>query len=322
MNCPLCGSEIPSGVKYCPVCGADVEAAFQRAQQAQMGAMPRREAAAPAPESPLREAPTQQMPAQQTSAEPVNPLRQQQVAAAPQPQGARPLRDFDTSKMGGSPKWPIVVICILVLVIIAAVLLIFHPWDLGGSDDSADMPATVVQTDGADDSADAPAAEGDQAADVSDAGQDAASVDVFGELTNYYNQLSGYNDQISSVASSFNANYMNADQAYRQSEATTASNLASQLSGQLTAVQSLAVAEGSVYYTQWQNIVTLYDCLWHRADVLSRAWAISANASDPASADVQNEISAILGADNDANGNNVYRLQYEELYPASQPYQA
>ena len=135
MNCPVCGSELPSGVKYCPVCGTDVESALMRAQQQASGR--------PAPAS--QQAPAQRVPAaygQAVQQAPYYaPQPQQQYAPQGQQyaqqqygqpgravpmnssmprQGQPGLREIDTSQMGGAPKWPIVLIAILAILIVVA----------------------------------------------------------------------------------------------------------------------------------------------------------------------------------------------------------
>ena len=186
MNCPVCGSEIPAGVKYCSVCGTDVEGAQLRAQQASAPSSPQRPAHG-APQQP------------QGRAVPMNPSMPPQQAAA----GAR---GFDTSKMNGSPKWPIVLICVLVVVIVAVVLLIFHPWSQGGDSPTAEGPTTSnvetvtpVSTEGG---------EGD-AGSVSETPQDATAAglsdaDAYTQLSAIYGQFAGFNDRMQGVVDYFN----------------------------------------------------------------------------------------------------------------------
>jgi hypothetical protein len=221
--------------------------------------------------------------------------------------------------MSPAPKWPYVLLAVLaVLVVVAVLLIVLHPWSSSTSDPAvgADDAAVTAQ----------PAADaqvGEQGTDVAepsgDGAQQAAASPVFASLSELYGRLSGYDASISSVATDFNNNYLSADQSLRQSYADQAASLLSSISADYEAVKALAVAEDSPYYNTWQNNVTLYDCLYNRARVLSEAWDLSAQAADPSS--VQDDISRVLGADNDSSGVNTYKTKYNTLYPASEPQQ-
>ena len=117
MNCPLCGSEIANNVKYCPVCGADVEAAQRRSSGQAAGYVDQTRRMPPLEDQTAPRA--GQRPSR--AAVPMNSSMPQQHAPRGQQQA---VRNFDTSQMGGTPKWPIVLIVLLALVIIVAIVLI------------------------------------------------------------------------------------------------------------------------------------------------------------------------------------------------------
>jgi|GEM_PF-2391332 len=339
MNCPVCGSELPSGVKYCPVCGTDVEGALMRSQQqAAARAVP----------------PTQQMPAQQAPAYGQAPQQapryQQQYApqqyAQPQyaqqgravpmnssmPRQGQPMgRELDTSQMDGSPKWPIVLIAILAILIVAVVLLIFRPWDAGQpsgpatGDQQGDVSAqTGDQQTGQDQQVVTPppsdpaqSSGGTTVTDPTVPAVDpavAANEALFQNLSAYYGELAGLDAQISATATDFNNNYTSSDLATRQAYASSAASLYATINTSLDALNAMVVAPSSPYYATWQNMVTLYGCLSNRIRVISEAWNLAV--VDP----YDGQISAILSADN-VGGVNKYKTQYQELYPVSQPVQ-
>lgn len=336
MNCPVCGSELPSGVRYCPVCGTDVEGALMRSQQ--------QAAARNVP-------PTQQMPAQQqapmyASAPQQAPRYNQQYApqyaqqgrAVPlnssMPRQGQPMgREVDMSQMGGSPKWPIVLIAVLAVLIVVVVLLIFRPWDAGQGNvtPGVDPQGNVAvqpnegQTSQEQQGTTPPVSDGaqqpSQGATVTDPA--APSVDpavaaneaLYQSLTSYYGELAGLDSQISATATDFNNYYTSGDVGVRQAYASSAATLYATITTSLNELNAMVVAVDSPYYNTWQNMITLYGCLSNRIRVISEAWNLAVvNPNDP-------QISVILSADN-VGGVNKYKTQYQELYPSAQPVQA
>jgi hypothetical protein len=291
MNCPSCGTVLADGTKYCPTCGTVIEAAAQRTT-----------------------APTQQMPAAQPAqhAVPMNPSTPPQQAS----------RGFDTASMAPSPKWPYVLIAVLVVAIVAILLLIFRPWassqapegDATVAGDDSTAVATVGTVEGTGDAATGTEPVVDEGSTTTP-----AATDAYDQLNSLYGQLAGFDSSISSVAGTFNDSYLSSDQTQRQTYASQAADLLAQIKAGYDEVSAMALSADSPYYATWNNMVTLYDCLYNRARVLSEAWNLSAQAADPSS--VQDQISQVLGADNDSNGVNRYKTQYNELYPQSQPQQ-
>ena len=294
MNCPVCGSEIPAGAKYCSVCGTDVEGAQLRAQQA-----------APSPRVAPRGAEPQQSPQPQGRAVPMNP------SMPPQAVGGR---SFDTSKMNGSPKWPIVLICVLVVVIVAVVLLIFHPWSQGAEAPTSNVPATTEA-----ETVTPVASEGDaqDAGEVSESQQTAAAglsdADAYTQLSSIYGQFEGFNGRIQSLVDYFNTYFPDgADATSLQSQLDAARALQTELAAQTDQLNAIQLAEGSAYVDTLANLKTLNNDLVQRtadlADAL-QAWV------DGASSD---QIGSYLTRNNQ-NGSSVYKTEYESLYPNAAP---
>lgn len=294
MNCPVCGSEIPAGVKYCSVCGTDVEGAQLRAQQASAPSSPQPPAHGGAPQQP------------QGRAVPMNPSMP--------PQAAPGARGFDTSKMNGSPKWPIVLICVLVVVIVAVVLLIFHPWSQGGDSPTAEGPTTSnvetvtpVSTEGG---------EGD-AGSVSETPQDATAAglsdaDAYTQLSAIYGQFAGFDERIKAIVAYFNEE--DASGATPQQWLETARALQAELTAQTDTLNAIQLTEGSAYVETLANLKTLNN------DLVMR----TADLADALQATVNGESSEVVGSyltrsNAEGTATSVYKTEYDNLYPNAAP---
>ena len=307
MNCPVCGSEIPSGVKYCSVCGTDVEGAQQRARQAAAQAAPTQQMP---PQQRMPQAAPQGAVPPQNRAVPMNPSMPPQAAT----------RDFDTSTMGGSPKWPIVVICILVVIIAAiVVLIVFHPW---APSETSDQGSSVdaVQTDGQ--SAVTPVAPagdgtGDGAAAVSETDGAASGAlteqQAYDQLSAVYNQFSGFDERIRTLAAFFDG-LGSADSAEVQAQLEGARALQAELTAQTDTLNAIQLAEGSSYVDTLANLKTLNnDLVMRTADLTDalQAWA------DGAGTD---QITQFLTRSNaEGSSISVYKTEFDNLYPNAQP---
>ncbi len=308
MNCPQCGTEVSSGVKYCPTCGSDIEATLQRsAGQARPIDATRRM-------PPLQDQ-TSPRPSQKRGAVPMN-------SSMPQQQN---LRSFDTKQMSSTPKWPIVLIVLLLLVIVVAVaLIIFRPWEApspqgpsdGGTQVSVSSAADQGGTTGTDQAADAtgetaePAGDAltEQPADPAATGA-LSDADAYVQLTASYDQLGGLDGQISQAAIDFNNNYQ-ADNTTRQTYRDQAASIMDTVSAGAAELDGIVLAEGSAYTETLANLKTLYNDLSNRIRVLVEAWDAAIAGQD---------FSEILSADNGEGGVNIYKAEFDALYPNAQP---
>lgn len=147
---------------------------------------------------------------------------------------------------------------------------------------------------------------------------DTAEQNVYSELNDYYGKLSSYDQQVRDAASAFNSDYLKSDMSSRRSTAAAAEALEEELDDLKDEVEDLDVPVSSQNYTSWKSIVTLYDDLCHRIEVICDAWEISLEYSDPTAH--QDEIVAPLARDNVAGTNdNKYRLDYEDRYADAAP---
>lgn len=301
MNCPVCGSEIPAGVKYCPVCGTDVEEAEIRTQQA------------------VRVAPTQQMPMQQPVAgSPANPMAQQtQQRAVPMNSSMPPThentRNFDTSKMEGSPKWPLIVIAVLaVAVVVLVILLVVRGCDnapaptVQTNEPAANTPVTPVDTD----PGTTPVVGGDQASDP--AATTPGTLDnaaAYEQLSAAYDQLGAFADRIQGVVDYCNNRDEN-DSAGLQAEIDSARALQAEIAAQGDSLNAIQLAADSPYVTTLANLKTLNTDLAGRIGDLVDGMQQWANGQD-----------ADAFARHNENGQSTYKTEYEALYPNARPVQ-
>ena len=304
MKCPLCGSDIAAGSKYCPICGADVEAAAQRARHAaQTQAMPRQSQQAPRPQA-----------QQQRRAVPMN--------SSMPPQQPQNLRSFDTSKMSGTPKWPIVLIVVLALVIVVALVLIFwRPWE-SSAPETRQVPSTAVSS-VSDASTSAPAEATSSAVaetpaeSATEPAQPAAlsDADAYAQLTASYDQLDGFHQQISAIATDY-GNALGGDG--MADVHSRAADLQAQVQAASDSLTALSLADGSAYTSTRDAIANLYNDLIMRISVLTEASQDILNGDSGAA---ENILSRDNGAADEHGHTNKYLIDYEQNYDAARPVQ-
>ena len=186
------------------------------------------------------------------------------------------------------------------------------------SDSKSSKSDDAEEADDADDEAEAD----DESEDAKEENQ-TETVDEtanYNNLTAFYNQLSGLDSEVRSAAATFNAHYLDSSYASRKSYSDAASNLSSRISSLKGQVDALQISSSSKYYTNWQDISTLYNDLLQRIEVMCDAWAIDLSSDNPASN--KTAILAPISRDNVAGTNdNQYRLDYEQRYAGAQPQQ-
>lgn len=339
MQCPYCHSEVPEGTKICPVCHGDVEAELVRLRGADAFSRPAPLADEPAPQQgaqarqapyaqPAQDAPQGYGQAQGYQPHVANGPSAGRGASAPGVQ--QPLRNFDTGKMGSGPKWPIVLIAVLVLVIIAIVaVLVFNfarrspdtqthaSLQVSAASSQSETASSDAAGQSATDAAQPNAAAGDQQAELQPQATD--DQQAYTTLDSAYQSALAFNDQISALAGRFNAeDLLHADLATRTAARDEAAAALAQISDISTAVSGLTLAEGSAYQDVRSTLITVYTDLYNRMNVLVESLQASVDAGDdPAAAD--GTVSEILSADNGADGVNIYKAEYDSLIDAAQP---
>ena len=230
-----------------------------------------------------------------------------------------------TAPQAGAPTAPknnnalfIGIIAALVVVIIALVVFfMIKPFDKGADD----TKGTTIEKVKIDDDDVSVKGDPNKFDDDDDDAHDAATIseqNVYDQLSSYYSRLSDLDQQVRDCATTFNTYYLKDDRSSRQSASDAAEALEDQIDDLKDEVEDLDVPIDSQNYGSWKDIITLYDDLENRIDVICDAWEISLEYSSPANH--KDEIVAPLSRDNVAGTNdNKYRLDFEERYPGAKP---
>ena len=338
--CTHCGKLLKDDERFCTSCGTPATDDGQ-ASQSQEDAQAAEHAAASdaafdtaATTVQSTQQPTETQPQQ----EDVTVQSAHQPAPAPQPEAgttqqwaaanAAAQQPIPTAApQAGAPVAPknnnalfIGIIAILVVVIIALVaFFMIGPFNKN-ADDSKGTTIEKVKIDHDDDDV---SVKGDpnKLDDDDDDAHDAATIseqNVYDQLSSYYSRLSDLDQQVRDCATTFNTYYLKDDRSSRQSASDTAEALEGQIDDLKDEVEDLDVPIDSQNYSSWKDIITLYDDLENRIDVICDAWEISLEYSSPANH--KDEIVAPLARDNVAGTNdNKYRLDFEDRYPGAAP---
>lgn len=338
--CTHCGKLLKDDERFCTSCGTPATD-DGRTSQAQEGAQTDEHAAAS--DAVFDAAATAVRPAQPTAAQSqqadVTVQSAHQPASVPQsgvgatqqwatPASTAPQQPIPTANpQAGVPAAPknnnallIGIIAVLVVVIIALVVFFtIKPFDKG-TDDTKGTTIEKVKIDHDDDNV---SVKGDpnKLDDDDDNDDDDDTIgeqNIYDQLSSYYNRLSDLDQQVRDCATTFNTYYLKDDRGSRQSASDTAEALEDQIGDLKDEVEDLDVPVDSQNYSSWRDIITLYDDLENRIDVICDAWEISLEYSSPANH--KDEIVAPLARDNVAGTNdNKYRLDFEDRYPGAAP---
>lgn len=338
--CTHCGKLLNDGERFCTSCGTPVTDDGQ-ASQSQEDAQAAEHAAAS--DAAFDTAATTVQSAQQpTAAQPqqadVTVQSAHQPAPVPQPEAgatqqwaaanAAAQQPVPTAApQAGAPTAPknnnallIGIIAALVVVIIALVVFfMIKPFDKG-ADDTKGTTIEKVKIDHDDDDVSVKGDPNKFDDDDDDADDDdtIGEQNIYDQLSSYYSRLSDLDQQVRDCATTFNTYYLKDDRSSRQSASDTAEALEDQIDDLKDEVENLDVPVDSQNYSSWKDIITLYDDLENRIDVICDAWEISLEYSSPANH--KDEIVAPLARDNVAGTNdNKYRLDFEDRYPGAAP---
>lgn len=307
--CTHCGKLLKDDERFCTSCGTPVTDDGQ-ASQSQEGA---------------------QADVTVQSAHQPMPAPQPEVGTTQQwatPAGSAPQQPIPTAApQAGAPAAPknnnallIGIIAALVVVIIALVVFfMIKPFDKG-ADDTKGTTIEKVKIDHDDDDVSVKGDPNKFDDDDDDADDDDAigEQNVYDQLSSYYSMLSDLDQQVRDCATTFNTYYLKDDRSSRQSASDAAEALEDQIGDLKDEVEDLDVPIDSQNYSSWKDIITLYDDLENRIDVICDAWEISLEYSSPANH--KDEIVAPLARDNVAGTNdNKYRLDFEDRYPGAAP---
>lgn len=330
--CTHCGKLLNDDERFCTSCGTPVTDDGQDSQ-AQEGMQPANSTTAFDEVSGSAAAAAQPQPADvtvQSAHQPV-PAPQPEVGTTQQWAAANAAAQQPiptAAPQAGAPTAPknnnallIGIIAALVVVIIALVVFfMIKPFDKG-ADDTKGTTIEKVKIDHDDDDVSVKGDPNKLDDDGDDDAHDAATIseqNVYDQLSSYYSRLSDLDQQVRDCATTFNTYYLKDDRSSRQSASDAAEALEDQIGDLKDEVEDLDVPIDSQNYGSWKDIITLYDDLENRIDVICDAWEISLEYSSPANH--KDEIVAPLARDNVAGTNdNKYRLDFEDRYPGAAP---
>lgn len=307
--CTHCGKLLNDDERFCTSCGTPVtdDGQASQSQEDAQADVTVQSAHRPAP------APQPEAGATQQWATPAGSAPQQPIPTAA-PQAGAPAAPKNNNALF------IGIIAVLVVVIIALVaFFMIGPFNKN-ADDSKGTTIEKVKIDHDDDDV---SVKGDpnKLDDDDDDAHDAATIseqNVYDQLSSYYSRLSDLDQQVRDCATTFNTYYLKDDRSSRQSASDAAEALEDQIGDLKDEVEDLDVPIDSQNYSSWKDIITLYDDLENRIDVICDAWEISLEYSSPANH--KDEIVAPLARDNVAGTNdNKYRLDFEDRYSGAAP---
>lgn len=308
--CTHCGKLLNDDERFCTSCGTPVtdDGQASQSQEDAQADVTVQSAHQPAP------APQPEVDATQQWATPAGSAPQQPIPTAV-PQAGAPAAPKNNNALF------IGIIAVLVVVIIALVVFfMIKPFDKG-ADDSKGTTIEKVKIDHDDDDVSVKGDPNKLDDDDDDDAHDAATIseqNVYDQLSSYYSRLSDLDQQVRDCATTFNTYYLKDDRSSRQSASDAAEALEDQIGDLKDEVEDLDVPIDSQNYSSWKDIITLYDDLENRIDVICDAWEISLEYSSPANH--KDEIVAPLARDNVAGTNdNKYRLDFEDRYPGAAP---
>ena len=308
--CTHCGKLLNDDERFCTSCGTPVtdDGQASQSQENAQADVTVQSAHQPAP------APQPEAGATQQWATPAGSAPQQPIPTAA-PQAGAPAAPKNNNALF------IGIIAALIVVIIALVVFfMIKPFDKG-ADDTKGTTIEKVKIDHDNDDASVKGDPNKLDDDDDDDVHDAATIseqNVYDQLSSYYSRLSDLDQQVRDCATTFNTYYLKDDRSSRQSASDAAEALEDQIGDLKDEVEDLDVPIDSQNYGSWKDIITLYDDLENRIDVICDAWEISLEYSSPANH--KDEIVAPLARDNVAGTNdNKYRLDFEDRYPGAAP---
>lgn len=308
--CTHCGKLLNDDERFCTSCGTPVtdDGQASQSQEDAQADVTVQSAHQPAP------APQPEAGATQQWATPAGSAPQQPIPTAV-PQAGAPAAPKNNNALF------IGIIAVLVVVIIALVaFFMIGPFNKN-ADDSKGTTIEKVKIDHDDDDVSVKGDPNKLDDDDDDDAHDAATIseqNVYDQLSSYYSRLSDLDQQVRDCATTFNTYYLKDDRSSRQSASDAAEALEDQIGDLKDEVEDLDVPIDSQNYSSWKDIITLYDDLENRIDVICDAWEISLEYSSPVNH--KDEIVAPLARDNVAGTNdNKYRLDFEDRYPGAAP---
>ena len=143
-------------------------------------------------------------------------------------------------------------------------------------------------------------------------GRASTEADFYDKLTGFYDRAGSLDTDVRQCAEDFNNYYATEDKSVRSAKSSAASSLKSKIKGEWDNLKSLEPPFMSKNTDAYDQLCELYECLWHRIDVIDQAWKISLQFEKPK--DHESEILKPI-RDQQSNGSDRYYTRFNELYP-------
>lgn len=131
-------------------------------------------------------------------------------------------------------------------------------------------------------------------------------------LMPYYQALPSYDSSISSMATTFNDEYLDQDRTQRVDNLTDVQNLMGQIESSTRDLYKLKVSQDSKYYDDFKLIRRCYIDADNRLKCLAQAWQVSLAYDNPAQH--ANEIIAPIIAARQGSDNNTSYVDFQDAY--------
>lgn len=134
-------------------------------------------------------------------------------------------------------------------------------------------------------------------------GSDATDSATRSQLQGHVQMLNSLDDRIRDVASDFNKYVKDGSGSSQRSAAQTAFTVQDQVSSSASNLDAISVPSSSPYYDDYQSMQVCYDDLQNRIDCIAESWSLRLDGAS--------DYLAPIRAQNDSNGVNVYKTDFE-----------
>lgn len=309
--CPTCGALVPPDAHSCPKCGAPVGAPV-RSKSGQAV----RDLGIPTIGGPA-----------DPDADDVDEGGADTTRAMPRIESAIPSEpgpESATVRHDRMPRTRVLMVAAGAALVLAGgmALWITHPWDpnlyithaqTDADTSMAGYPGYISSLSGQDGSAATTSDSSSDSADSSsDSGDDTATPTVAQSLSDDYEKLGTYADQLDDSAAALVSTGVSGSESDRKSAKATADQTAIEISNLIDDITSLDDSDGT-YADDISNLTTLGNWLRNRSDAICEAWKISVTMA------TEKKILAPLEKIGYSSGTDSYKTLFDENYEAWKP---
>jgi hypothetical protein len=264
---------------------------------------------------------------------PSSTARMPQVAPPPtRMTGPVPAASDSGNRNSGNSAIIAAAVVAVAIILAAVILAVTHPWSAGDSKEpssaaapSSSVSSTATQsestssTSGPSESTSSSASGSESKSEVTPPAPTISAEDeeLYESLVQAYDRMGDYDARIADAAAVFNSTYTSSNSSERQSNSKSAHALREEIQSGLNELKGLSVNANSKYRQSHQTMVQLQQDLFNRIDVICKAWDNSLRYDKPK--DHTKEILEPIARDNDGNGVNIYKKDFDAVYPGARP---